>query len=97
MTKKQSPLHQWEQEMIDAYYDYQWRLTLDPLYDKFQHWRVGETSHDEMDEAIHKIHKSCQDVYKLFTTKRDLLVRIIQFNEDWFSQWIKDHPKPAEQ
>jgi hypothetical protein len=29
--KKRSPLHQWEQEMIDAFYDYQWRLTLDPL------------------------------------------------------------------
>ncbi len=40
MTKKRSPLHQWEQEMIDAYYDHQWRLTLDPLYEKFQRWKA---------------------------------------------------------
>ncbi len=26
MTKKRSPLHQWEQEMIGAYYDYQFRF-----------------------------------------------------------------------
>ncbi len=59
--------------MIDAYYDDEWHQTLDPLYDKFQLCRSGELSHDEMDEAIHETHKSCQDVYNLFTTKRDLL------------------------
>ena len=96
-AKKRSPLHQWEQDMIDAYYDYQWQLTLDPLYEQFQSWKAGELSHDEMDQAIHKTHKSCQDVYNLFTAKRDLLVRIIQFNGDWFPQWIKDHPKPREE
>jgi hypothetical protein len=91
-AKKRSPLHQWE-----AYYDYQWRLTLNPLYDKFQGCKAGEISHAEIDEAIHKAHKSCQDVYNLFTTKRDLLVRIIQINEEWFSQWVKNHPQPVEQ
>ncbi len=96
MTKKRSPLHQWEQEMMDAYYDYEWRLTLDPLYDKFQSWKVGELSHSDMDEAIHQAHKSCQSVYALFTTKRDLLVRIIQLNEDWFPGWAKDHPRPKD-
>lgn len=95
MTKKRPPLHQWEQEMIDAYYDHQWRLTLDPLYEKFQRWKAGELSHAEIDDAIHKTHKACQNVYSLFTTKRDLLVRIIQFNEDWFQQWVKEHPKPT--
>ena len=82
--------------MIDAYYDYQWRLTLDPLYDKFQQWKAGELSHDEMDQAVHQTHKSCQDVYNLFTTKRDLLVRIIEFNQVWFLQWAQGHPKPEE-
>ena len=50
--------------MIDAYYDYQWHLTLDPLYEKFQHWKAGETSHDEMDEAIHKLTNPA----RMFTT-----------------------------
>jgi hypothetical protein len=96
MTKKRSPLHQWEQEMIDAFHDYQWRLTLDPLYDKFQRWKAGDVSHYEMDEAIHKTHKACQKVYSLFTSKRDFLVSAIQFNEDWFPGWVKEHPRPKE-
>jgi hypothetical protein len=93
-AKKRSPLYQWEQEMIDTFYDYQWHLVLDPLYEQFQQWKAGEVSHAEMDEAIHKTHKSCQQVYSLFTTKRDFLVSAIQFNEEWFREWAKDHPKP---
>ena len=83
--------------MLDAYYDYQWRLVLDPLYEKFHEWKAGKFSRSEMDKAIHETHKSSQNVYSLFTTKRDLLVRVTQFNEGWFSQWVKDHPQPAEQ
>jgi hypothetical protein len=94
-AKKRSPLYQWEQEMIDAFYDYQWHLVLDPLYELFQRWKACEVSHYEMDEAIHKTHKACQQVYSLFTEKRDFLVNIIQFNEDWFVQWTTDHPKPG--
>jgi len=96
-VKKRPPIPQWEQEMIDAYYDDQWHQALDPLYDKFQQWKAGDLSHGELDEAIHQTHKSCQHVYNFFTTKRDLLVRIIQFNEEWFQDWIKDHPKPIDQ
>ncbi len=47
------PFHQQEQG-TETSYDYQWRLTLDPLYDKFQPWTTGELPHDEMDTAIHK-------------------------------------------
>lgn len=47
-AKNRSPLYQWEQEMIDAYHDYQWRLVLDPLYEKFQDWKAGKVSHLEM-------------------------------------------------
>ena len=93
-AKKRSPLYQWEQEMIDAFHDDQWHLVLDPLYEQFQRWKAGEVSHLEMDEAIHKTHKACQQVYSLFTTKRDFLVSIIQFNEDWFPEWVKEHPRP---
>jgi hypothetical protein len=95
-AKKRSPLYQWEQEMIDAYYDYQWHSTLDPLYEKFQQWKAGELTHDEMDNAIHQTHKSCQSVYMLFMSKRDFLVGVIQFDENWFPRWVKDHPKPEE-
>jgi len=92
--KKRSPLYQWEQEMIDAFHEYQWHLVLDPLYEQFQRWKAGEVSHLEMDEAIHKTHKACQQVYSLFTSKRDFLVSAIQFNEDWSPGWVKEHPRP---
>lgn len=46
-AKKRSHRYRWEQEMLAAYYDYQWRLVLAPLYDKFQGWKAGKTSHDE--------------------------------------------------
>ncbi len=48
-----------------------------------------------MDTAIHETRKACQKVYSLFTGRRDFLVDVIQFNEDWFSQWVKGHPEPA--
>ncbi len=75
---------------------YQWHLVLDPLYEQFQRSKAGEVSHLEMDEAIHKTHKACQQVYSLFARKRDFLVSVIQFNEEWFPEWVNDHPKPKE-
>jgi hypothetical protein len=54
--------------VIDAFYDYQWHLVHNPLYEQFQRWRAGEVSHLEIDEAIHKMHKACQKVYGLFTS-----------------------------
>jgi len=96
-AKKRSPLYKWEQEMIDAFYDYQWHLALDPLYEQFQKWKAGELSHLDIDEAIHKTHKVCQGVYSLFMSKHDFLASAIQLNEDWFPQWEKDHPRPVDQ
>ena len=96
-VRKHSPLYQWEQELIDDFQDYQWRLVLDPLYEQFQRWKAGGISHLELGEVIHKTHKQCQEVYSLFNNKRDFLVKVIQFNEDWFPNWVKDHPKPVEE
>jgi len=48
-AKKRPPLHWWEQEMIDDYYDYQWHVALDPLYNKFQSWKAGEVAHTEIE------------------------------------------------
>ncbi len=95
-AKKRSPRDQGEKEMIDAFYDYQWHLVLDPLYELFQRWKAGDLSHAEMGEAIHKTHKEGQEIYRLFTNKRDFLVRVIQLNADWFPEWAKDHPTPME-
>lgn len=70
--------------MIAAFYDYQWHLVLNPLCEQFQRWKAGEVSLLEIEDAIHKAHKACQKVYGLFTSKRDFLISVIQFNENGF-------------
>lgn len=68
---------------------------LEPLYQKFQQWKAGELDHMDMDEAIHRTHKQTQEVYAFLTQKRELLLRLIQFDENWFQACVKDNPLPA--
>jgi hypothetical protein len=94
--RRERPEWAWEQALIDAYYDYRWRQVLDPLYEQMQQWKAGVLDHSEIDEAIHKTHKENQELYKLFTQRRDFLVGIIQMDREWFAAWLADHPPPAE-
>ena len=96
MPKQPSPQRQWEQALVDAYYDYRWRQVLQPLYDDFQRWAAGELRHDDLDHAIHETHKKTQELYRLFSEKREWLARAIQLDEDWYREWVKDHPAPAQ-
>jgi hypothetical protein len=82
----------WEQDLIDAYYDHSYHKILDPLYDQFQQWKAGELTHEDMDQAIHKVHKENQRLYSFFTQKRKDLVWMIQCDREWFAGWIPDHP-----
>ena len=93
--RRETPEYKWEQALLDDYYDYRWRQVLNPLYEKFKRWEAGELAHWEMDQAIHETHKETQHLYSLFTEKRSLLVGMIQWDEEWFAQWIVDHPPPA--
>ena len=93
--RTQTPEYQWEQALLDAFYDYNWRQVLEPLYQKFQQWKAGELDHMDISEAIHYTRKQTQEVYSLFTLKREMLVRVIQLNEEWFPTWVKDNPPPA--
>ena len=95
-TKKEHRLskRQWEQALIDAYYDYRWRQILEPLYEKFKLWEAGELEHADMDQAIHAAHKESQNVYSLFTESRSWLVGVIQWDREWFEAWVKDHAPP---
>ena len=92
--KRETPKWQWEQSLIDDYYDYRWREVLDPLYDKFRRWKAGELTHDDMDQAIHETHKRNQDLYKLFIEGRRSLVVSIQWDRVWFEGWVVEHPPP---
>ena len=97
MTKIVPTQKAWEQELIDAYYDYRWRQVLQPLHDDFQRWAAGELTHDDLNQAVHRTHKKNQELYTLFTANRKLLVPAIQMDEDWFVRWVKDHPRPSSQ
>jgi hypothetical protein len=90
--KRKTPEWQWERDLIDDYYDHRWRQVLDPLYDKFQRWKAGELDHYDMDQAIHETHKQNQELYRFFRESRSFLVRLIQWDREWFEGWVADHP-----
>ena len=92
--KSKSPEWEWEQSLIDAYYDARMHEALDPLYEKFQRWKAGELEHADIDQAIHKVHKQNQELYSFFTQRRELLVFLIQTDEEWFTGWLAGHPPP---
>jgi hypothetical protein len=92
--RRETPEWKWEQALIDDYYDYRWRQVLAPLCAKFKLWEAGELTHYDMDQAIHATHKQNQELYGLFTQSRSFLVGLIQWDEEWFDEWIVDHPPP---
>lgn len=92
--KKRTPLYQWECEMIAAFHDDQWKELLDPLYEKFQAWKSGALSADELNEALNKSYRDRRDLDRLFYEKHEWLARLIPLNEDWYPRWVKNHPRP---
>lgn len=92
--RRDSPEWHWEQALIDAYVDYRWHQLLDPLHEQLHRWERGELAHDDLDQAIHKTHKETQRLYGLFTERREMLVRMIQWDEEWFAPWHAEHPRP---
>lgn len=94
MPKRKSPEREWQQQLIDDYYDYRWKQLLEPLYEDFQRWKAGERSHAEMDQAIHAAHKESQHLYSLFSEGRESLASMIQMDRDWFEPWLAVHSAP---
>jgi hypothetical protein len=90
-----TPEYQWEHALLDAYDDFRWQQVLEPLYDQFQRWTAGELDHAEMDKAIHQTHKETQELYGVFTLKREILVRAVQLDEDLFQDWVRENPPPS--
>ena len=92
--KRRTPEWEWEQSLIDDYYDYRWWQLLEPLYQKFQIWKRGQLDHEEVSLAIHKTNKATRALHTFFEERRDLLVSLIQLDKDWFGEWLKSHPAP---
>ena len=89
---RQTPEWRWEQALIDAYYDCLWRQVLEPLYEKFQRWKAGELDHDDMEGSIRETYRERREIRRLFTNKRGFLVRLIQWDREWFEPWLADNP-----
>jgi hypothetical protein len=93
--RRNSAEWQWEQALIDAYYDYRWHQVLDPLAEQFEQWKADQLTHDDMDQAIHRVHRQNQQLHMLFIERRNQLIQMIQFDRDWFLPWEADHRAPA--
>ncbi len=94
MSKLKSPEREWQQKLIDDYYDYRWKQILEPLYQDFQHWKAAERSQADMNQAIHAAHKESQQIYTFFARGHDTLVGWIQMDRDWFEPWLANNPAP---
>ncbi|HEX2911819.1 MAG TPA: hypothetical protein VH186_13505 [Chloroflexia bacterium] len=91
---RNSPQWQWEQQLIQAYYDYRYLKLLDPLYDEFQHWKEGDRTHEAITSFIHEVHRQMAELHNLFGNNRKWLLTLIQLDEDWFQKWLAAHPAP---
>jgi len=93
---RQTPEWQWEQALIDAYYDHRWRQLLEPLCETFQRWKAGELAHADVDRAIEEAYQERCCINNLFTQRRDRVVALIQsWDREWFEAWVKEHRSPS--
>ena len=87
----------WEQRMIDAYYDYRWRRMLEPLCETFQAWKAGKIGYAEVDQAIEGVYKEKCALNNLFSQRHDRTACLIQvWDREWFDAWVKEHRPSGE-
>lgn len=94
MKYQKRTLREYQQTLIDDYYDMWMHRILDPLCEAFQQWKRGNLKHSEVTELIHKAHKENQKVYSFFTQSRASIVNFIKVDRDWFDRWVANHPPP---
>jgi hypothetical protein len=89
---QKQPLREYQQALINAYYDIWTHRMPDPLYEAFQQWKRGDLHHDELTELIHGVNREKQRVYSFFTQSRDPIISFIKLNQAWFADWRANHP-----
>ncbi|MBI4329961.1 MAG: hypothetical protein HY673_01610 [Chloroflexi bacterium] len=94
MTDHRKGLRDYQQAMIDAYYDAWMHRVLDPLYEAFQQWKRGDLPHDALTELIHEVHRENQKAYSFFTQSRNEIIACIKMDGDWFAPWLAANPPP---
>lgn len=88
MTIKKDIAKEYQQALIDAYYDYIMSETLGPLYEAFKQWKMGNLEHDEITELIPEIHTENRQAYNFFMQSRKWLISCIKADTEWFSKWL---------
>jgi hypothetical protein len=98
--KRGTPQWNWEQALIDDYYDHMWREALDPLHDTMHKWlerdRGSDNGNIDIDKSVHETHKASRKIFNLFTEKRRFVVITIQMDHKWFEKWVADNPPPPD-
>ncbi|HWE62782.1 MAG TPA: hypothetical protein VHB98_13795 [Chloroflexota bacterium] len=84
-----------EQALIDAYYAHRWREVLSPLATALHAWEAGEGDPADVAHEAARLHKQASALEDLFTQKREYIVRLIEFDQDWSLPWLAAHPRPA--
>ena len=95
--KLRGALGAWEQAMIDAYYDEQCHMALDPLFEKFLEWHDGLVTHADLDAGIHFVHREMQKIYSFFAQSRTQVAAQIVADRSWYERWLADNPMPDEE
>jgi len=86
---------QWDQMLIEDYYDYRWHQIIEPLCEKLQRWKDGKLSYDEMDRTMEEVYGQICEVRSLFSQRRDRLVLLLQWlDRAWFESWVQGHAPP---
>lgn len=87
----------WEETMVNAYWDYRWRQIMDPLCDAFQRWKAGELGHADVDRAIDTAYKDKCLINNLLTHRPDRAAAVIQWwDREWFLTWIQENRPPPD-
>ncbi len=92
--RRDTPEWAWEQALIDAYYDYRWHEVLDPLAAAAKRWEAGDLAHVDLARAAARVRRGMSPIDYIFSEKREMLVRMIEFDEKWSGPWIAAHPRP---
>ncbi|MGD2143223.1 MAG: hypothetical protein PVF54_01955 [Anaerolineae bacterium] len=91
------PEVQWEERLIDDYYDHRWRRVIEPLCDKMQSWKEGRLTHAAMEETLEQVHDEVCEMRSLFRQRRDRLVNLIRhWDRDWFESWVEEQAPPRD-
>jgi hypothetical protein len=92
-----NPGGDWDQRMIDDYYDHRWHRLIDPLCEKMQLWKEGSLTHAEIEQTLEEVHQEVCEVRCLFRQRKDRLVNLIQhWDREWFEDWLDKHAPPRE-